>query len=608
MPINEFPNEVLESCTLILTMNVHTSETITSSVYNQTTMITDTITSEHITQNWDKFETETQSTDTVLGKGGMGIVKLAKQFFPNRSVALKASNHPRSNHMLLQEANILGSLEHPNIVPIHQIISKKGQPEVVMKYVQGKTLSELVKHRPKEGKDLQNYLEETSRILLLICHALEYAHSKKIVHRDIKCDNIMVGEYNEVFLMDWGLAFNYQTGEGSQTGVVGTPCYIAPEMLSGKPGDIDERTDVYLLGATLHHVLTGVWRHNSNTVAEALQMSVKSAPYDYDGEIPKVLGNIANKACARKKEERYQHIKEFRESLERALKHWQAIQICVKAGAQQKLLLEKVNNTTINSDEEQSIYRLFSRIHSAYDSALELWDNCEEAILGLDSLLLVMIEHYLHTNDPKRANALYSDLSQSNLALEKRIQDALDYQLEFDKAHKIAEQYDPSRSKHGRKTLILSLAISALLLLAFAIAYSMFVDTEVTTMRLLFTISVVMVSAMGGAWVGRKTLFSNQLGQQMAKAMILGAVLAFFNTLVGHLHHADSNAVMTLDVYILGMVFSNLNGAIRSAHKIAVFCGFLATCALFFPVVAHIGLLMAIVVSTLWALADWYEE
>ena len=130
--------------------------------------------------------------------------------------------------------------------------------------------------------------------------------------------------------MDWGLAFNIDTMHNAHSGVVGTPSYIAPEMLTGLPTDVSFQTDVYLLGATLHHFNehTG---HNKSNVAQALESSIQSTPFDFPSNIPTTFASIVNKACSKEKADRYQSVADFRDSLDEALHHWEAIQVTEKA-------------------------------------------------------------------------------------------------------------------------------------------------------------------------------------------------------------------------------------------------------------------------------------
>ena len=117
--------------------------------------------------------------------------------------------------------------------------------------------------------------------MVQVANALEYAHSHGILHRDIKPENIMIGNFGEVYLLDWGIALHKGTQEKANHILVGTPSYMAPEMLSGDLNLIDERTDIYLFGATIYELVTGHPPHGVGTISEVLQRVKAQEEMDY---------------------------------------------------------------------------------------------------------------------------------------------------------------------------------------------------------------------------------------------------------------------------------------------------------------------------------------
>jgi serine/threonine-protein kinase len=215
-----------------------------------------------------------------LGRGGMGVVVLGHDRHMDRDLALKVlpeNCRDRSQQVrrLLNEARITGKLQHPGIVPVYD----RGElpdrrPYFTMKLVQGRTLSRLLRERPEPCHELPRFLG----IFEQVCQAVAYAHSKRIIHRDLKPPNIMVGSFGEVQVMDWGLA--KVLGAGPARGgrrraddaiavdglsveetlpgeIMGTPAYMAPEQARGEVDSLDERCDVFGLGAILCEILTG---------------------------------------------------------------------------------------------------------------------------------------------------------------------------------------------------------------------------------------------------------------------------------------------------------------------------------------------------------------
>lgn len=194
-----------------------------------------------------------------LGRGGMSMVWQARQTSLCRDVALKVA-HDRlgagQRSRFLAEAACTAFLEHPNIVPVYDA----GADFIVMKRIEGDTLERLLIQD-------QLHLPEIVDILIKVCDAVSFAHSRGIIHRDIKPDNIMIGRFGEVMLMDWGLALQIDLppdgiarapAKGPRgTMCAGTPGYMAPEMARADPALISYATDVFLLGSTLYRCLSG---------------------------------------------------------------------------------------------------------------------------------------------------------------------------------------------------------------------------------------------------------------------------------------------------------------------------------------------------------------
>ena len=187
---------------------------------------------------------------SVLGRGGMAVVYLARDTTLDREVALKVLDwkaDDASAARLAQEARILARLEHPGIVPVHDFGQlADGRMFYAMKRVRGERLD-----RWAEGRELHERLTA----FLRICDAVAFAHAHGVVHRDLKPANVMVGEFGEVLVLDWGIA--RVRGQSETSGVVaGTPDYMAPEQARGDRS-VDERADVFALGTLLAGVCGG---------------------------------------------------------------------------------------------------------------------------------------------------------------------------------------------------------------------------------------------------------------------------------------------------------------------------------------------------------------
>jgi serine/threonine-protein kinase len=204
-----------------------------------------------------------------LGRGGMGRIHPATDRNLLRHVALKRLARelvPESFYRdgFIAEAQITGQLEHPNIVPVHELaLDPNGVPYFTMKLVQGEGFHHwlLDESRPP-GSTAR--LEEGLEIFLKVCDAIAYAHHRGVIHRDLKPDNIIVAGFGQVYVMDWGLARLSRTrpasGANAQMeapGPVGTPAYMSPEQARGNPQEMDERSDVFGLGAILYEIVSG---------------------------------------------------------------------------------------------------------------------------------------------------------------------------------------------------------------------------------------------------------------------------------------------------------------------------------------------------------------
>ena len=202
--------------------------------------------------------------------------------------AARGAETPESRQQLLRPPQ-----EDARSLPRFEV-SANGAPLLVMKKIQGATLEELM-HQAAHPEWPALLLRHGDRIavfvevLMRVAEALHFAHTKAIFHRDIKPANVMVGSFGEVYLLDWGVALRGSEAKDAPIEIVGTPQYMAPEMVRAEAEAIDARTDVYLLGATLHALLTGTPRHTGDGLPLLLFADFESAPVTYADEVPEEL-------------------------------------------------------------------------------------------------------------------------------------------------------------------------------------------------------------------------------------------------------------------------------------------------------------------------------
>lgn len=327
----------------------------------------------------------------VLAEGGMGSVIDARDKNLGRRVAMKVLPTARQADKdrilrFIEEARVTSQLEHPSVVPVHELATdSSGNVFYTMKLLSGRTLGDILKGI-REGDEETAAAYPLSHLLTIfqkVCDAVAFAHSKGVIHRDLKPDNVMVGEYGEVQVMDWGLAkvirpqepdagfrrpeeeaaaraasvpepgCSYSAAEWSgprktMAGtVMGTPGYMAPEQAKGDPAQMDERADIYSLGAILYGMLTlqppvegknlteVLSRITSGDIVPPAQMETRAGQgakqpgaetpagvghgelrHLPDGRIPKSLSAVAMKAMALDPSRRYQHVRELQREIE----------------------------------------------------------------------------------------------------------------------------------------------------------------------------------------------------------------------------------------------------------------------------------------------------
>lgn len=353
----------------------------------------------------------------TLGEGGMGRVFLARQHSLDRDVAIKTvrdTASERERDALLAEGAVVGHLEHPGVVPVHALgVDEDGRPVLVMKRVEGAPWDELLADPAHPawqhlGGDPRDRLDGHLAILMHVCNAADFAHSRGILHRDIKPQNVLIGRYGEVYLADWGLALRADAWHEAQP-LCGTPAYMAPEMVTG--GALDARTDVYLLGATLHQLLTGAPRHAAADVRATLLAAASSAPAVYPRSVPHALAQLANRATSSDPRLRPASAADVREAIADYLRHRSSIALAESAVERLARLRQLLGNIEGLGSEawQREIDVLGAETGFALDQALREWGDNQaakaaaaelEQLLGSRRSRAAELERFAREHDP----------------------------------------------------------------------------------------------------------------------------------------------------------------------------------------------------------------
>jgi len=329
-----------------------------------------------------------------LGSGGTGIVYQAHQRAIDREVAVKVLRDelacdPISRQRFLVEARTIGSLDHPNVIALHELATgPAGELFYSMKRIDGTSWDRSIDNMS---------FEENLETMLRLCDAIRYAHSRGLIHRDIKPENVMLGRFGEVLLADWGLALSLgdleqeafsaqaalpakKVGEQAAIGQVkpatkssyrraqaigGTPAYMAPELASGDSFHQSKRTDIYLLGALLYRIITGHPPHFGDNLLECIQRAAAN-----EIRPTAIRGGwieVAMRAMATRPEDRFADVEAFAAALGREKEHERSMDLLRRA----ERLIKKVGPAANHQD--------FGVAEALIRESLDVWPGNRQA-------------------------------------------------------------------------------------------------------------------------------------------------------------------------------------------------------------------------------------
>jgi hypothetical protein len=571
---------------------------------------------------------------TEIGDGGNGVVFAASQRSLGREVAVKRpvpeAQGDEARAALVQEARVTGSLEHPNVIPVHALGSDAhGQPVMVMRRVHGTPWGTLL--REKRGPDDRpagrasasgvspiasgraggmgvspivsgNSLTVHLEIFLQVCNVVRFAHSRGVIHGDLKPDNVMLGAYGEIYVLDWGAAMSTRPNDprgmpfvGDVRTVNGTPAYMAPEM-AGVGAPISERTDVYLLGAILHEILMGAPPHKGESLYDIMKSAFVSRPFPYPPEIPRELAAICQKAMARKPTRRYAGADEMRRAVAEHLEHRASIALVVEASARLEQLVAVVAGQA--PERGRAVYQLYAESRFGFQQALRIWPGNEEARAGMERALVAMVTFAVDAGDAQAAGLLSSQLEGPHAELRARLAALAERVraegVELTRLRDLARDLDADSASRPRRVFV---AVSAALGAALVPLQLRLEGGTAPADRVAFALAMpvgFLVIAGIVAWFGRHRIFANRPSRVIVGAVFVAGTASLVNRGVTILLRGGSLAeAVAADLVILATVAAMI--ALSADRRFAVVAAwFLAIGVVAELVPAHAVLLFSL--------------
>ncbi len=481
--------------------------------------------------------TEMLEPGVVLGRGGMGEVRLATQRSLRREVAVKTvldHGNACAQAALLKEAWAGGALEHPSVVPIHTLTRLDGAAAVVMKRIAGASWGDVLEHPEKHPRFTgAGALEAHLRVFVQVCHAIAFAHERGILHLDLKPDNVMIGDLGEVYVLDWGLAAATHDGpewlpRGKDlTLPAGTPGYMAPELAGAIHDQIDTSTDVYLLGAVLHHVVTGDYPHRGDNVLVVLMRAYFDEPPTYGPEVPRGLAEILTRALQRERGDRFPSVDALREAVEAFLRHRGAEHFMTRA---HETLAQIDAGLAAGKKGDVELEALLAQCEVALAEVRREWPAHPRLGETEDALVVRRARHAILDEHLESARSLVAALRERPadlvlaLAELERKKDARDrYERGLEQ---MAHEVDLTLGSTDRRRLFARLGV-LWTFFSFVLGYLYRARVaEIGYRELLIECAVIVVTMVPYAWIRRARYFHNRANRRLYGGLTFIAINA----------------------------------------------------------------------------------
>jgi serine/threonine-protein kinase len=373
---------------------------------------------------------ERLAVGSTLGQGGMGTVRQGVQTNLGRAVAVKTlrDETPSGTHRLLQEARLTARLQHPNIVPVHEIIEgHSGELQIVLKQVEGELWGKVM-HDPELLRTrfgVEDALDWNLGVLVAICNALAYAHERGVIHRDIKPSNVMVGNFGEIYLLDWGIAAfwgertDHELAHVEDAPIAGTLQYMAPEQLEGDADALGPWTDIYLLGATLYEVLGRRPPHADAHRSDRPLPPRRRVVPPLGPDAPRELVEIALASLRPDPEDRVPTPQAFRGLIEAFRSHRGSLELVEQAERSRKRATE-----AWDAGKRADVERHLGEAELGFRAALEAWPDNARARSGIGDVAVQRIDAALSDGHFQVARRLLEALVDPPAALVQRVERA----------------------------------------------------------------------------------------------------------------------------------------------------------------------------------------
>lgn len=510
----------------------------------------------------------------TLAEGGMGIIKLAEQPNLKREVAVKTLKDEFLDQdlieRLLREARITGLVEHPNIVPLYSLsYDHRGAPLLVMKRIEGESFRSFIRGdcEPPAGEDRLEFL---LTVLLSVCDAVHYAHSRGILHLDLKPDNVMIGAFRDVYLVDWGVACSINEEHrgflplaDELTEVLGTPAYMPPEMVDPKSGKLGTRSDVYLLGGLLFEILANRPPHEGESIKDLLYAAYRGKIGPLPKDTPRELAAIVRRAMAVNPARRYASAEEFRQAVANFVRYRPSVELAEQSMKELGAIRDELGRMDERSEmRTKELLRRFAECRFGFALALREWQENSLAREGLAEATLLMAGFHIDHGEADAAEALLDERLELDGGQSERLSALREaialLRAEAARMEEMRAQQDDGAARRARALYILIAAIAFNIPLLIA-----WVLTQIGLYRYeswhSLAFSTLLSGLLGAAALGmRRELMPNRASRRMVLAICVTSVLLVLRRLVALALGREEIRDIATDLFTFGSCFAVL--------------------------------------------------